>query len=194
MATSFGPDQAVAEAFLALRVSNPWVEDVGEVLAVTLHPWVFRTLTAGACVVAWRAGRTRAALVCGAALAAGSALGVGLKLLIARPRPVWGDPVAAEIDYSMPSGHALNAALGCGLLLVLGWPWLRRKGWHRRAVVVAVALVTVTALDRLVLGVHYPSDVTVGVALGAAIAFVADRFSPRLRGGLASGQSFGAAR
>lgn len=185
-ATSFGPDQAVADALHSFTVAHPWVADLGEVLAFALHPWVFRTLTAGACVVAWRAGRTRAAVVCGGALMAGSLLGVGLKLLIARPRPAWGDPVAAEIGYSMPSGHALNAALGCGLLLVLGWPWLRRKGWHRRAVVVAVVLVTVTALDRLVLGVHYLSDVTVGVVLGATIALVADRLSPRLRGGLAS--------
>ena len=174
-----------------IRVENPWVEDVGEALAFALHPWVFRTVTAGACVAAWGAGRTRTALVCGGALAAGSLLGVGLKLLIARPRPVWGDTVAAEIDYSMPSGHALNAALGSGLLLVLGWPWLRRRGWHRGAVVVAGGLVSVTALDRLVLGVHYPTDVTVGIGLGGAIALLADRFSPRLPGGLASGRPIG---
>ncbi len=186
---SFGPDQAVAEAFYSFAVDHPWLDQAAQVLAVALHPWTFRVAVAAACAAAWRAGRTRAAVVCGTSMAAGSLLGLGLKLLIARPRPVWGDPVATEIGYSMPSGHALNAALGCGLLLVLGWPWLRRQGWHRVAAGVAVVVVVVTALDRMLLGVHYLSDVTVGVAIGSAIAVLADRLSPRLRGGLASGRT-----
>lgn len=124
-------------------------------------------------------------------MAVGSALGVGLKLLIARPRPAWADTVGAEVDFSMPSGHVLNATLGSGLLIVLGRPWLRRKGFQRQAVVAAAVLVVVTALDRMVLGVHYLSDVTVGAALGTAIALLADRLSPRLRGGLASGRPEG---
>lgn len=185
--TGFGLDQAVAESFYSFTIAHPWVGDLGHVVAVAFQPWTFRVAVAVACLVAWRAGRTRAAVVCGTAMAAGSLLGVGLKLLIARPRPFWGDPVATEVGYSMPSGHALHSALGCGLLLVLAWPWLRQHGRQRLAVVVAAVIVIVTALDRMLLGVHYLSDVTVGVAVGIVIALVADRLSPRLRGGLASG-------
>ncbi len=46
------------------------------------------------------------------------------------------------------------------------WCWAGRgcgsTGWHRVAVGVAVVIVIVTALDRMLLGVHYLSDVTVG--------------------------------
>jgi membrane-associated phospholipid phosphatase len=38
------------------------------------------------------------------------------------------------------------------------------------------------ALSRILLGVHYPSDVAVGVALGAAVAGIAVRLESRLLG------------
>jgi membrane-associated phospholipid phosphatase len=43
-----------------------------------------------------------------------------------------------------------------------------------------VLLVPPMALSRILLGVHYPSDVAVGVALGAAIAGIAGRLKSRL--------------
>lgn len=184
MTLVLGVDRTVADAFYSVAVQNPWVVDVGEVLAFALHPWVFRVAVTGACVLAWRHGRRRTALACGATMVVGSLLGVVLKLVVARPRPSWGDPVAAEIGYSMPSGHALNAALGCGLLLVLAWPVLRRPGTRMAAVAAAAVVTGVTALDRMVLGVHYLSDVTVGVGLGAALTLVAHRLTSRQNGGL----------
>jgi undecaprenyl-diphosphatase len=90
--------------------------------------------------------------------------------------------VAVEVGYSMPSGHALNAALGCGLLLVLGWAWLGARGLRAPAVAVAVVVVLAAALDRLVLGVHYLTDVTAGVAVGLAVALVAARFGAATAG------------
>ena len=39
----------------------------------------------------------------------------------------------------------------------------------RFAVTAAVAMVTVTASDRVLLGVHFPSDVTVGVITGVGL-------------------------
>ena len=177
--TSFGPDRAVAVWFRDhVQTSGPLV-DAGHVVAVAFHPWTFRVLVLLGCLLVWRAGRGRAALVVGATMALGSLLGVALKVLFARPRPVWGEPVATEVGYSMPSGHALNAALGVGLLLVLAWPWLRARGATVPAVAAGAVVVAVTALDRLVLGVHYLSDVTVGVVLGAGLALLAGRLASR---------------
>lgn len=184
-------DGVVARWFLEVAVAHGWLVTVGEVLAFVLHPWTFRVLVGLGCWRAWCAGRRRAAVVVAVTMAAGSLLGVVLKLVIRRPRPVWGDPVAAEIGFSMPSGHALNATLGSLLLLVLFWPRLQRLGRGRLASAAAALVITVTCLDRMVLGVHYLSDVVVGVTLGCALAVVADRFSPRLRGGMAAGLSRG---
>jgi len=170
--TSFAPDQVVAEWFLDLARDHPSLVDIGTVLAVGLHPWVFRVAVAGGGLLAWRAGHRRAAIVQVTAMAAGGALGVLLKVVVQRPRPAWGNPVASELGFSMPSGHALNAALGCTLLLATAWPKLARS---RRVVACSAAAVTVTltAVDRMVLGVHYLSDVIAGATLGTVIGLVA---------------------
>ena len=68
---------------------------------------------------------------------------------------------------SFPSAHATSttaAAVAFGGLL--GSP-------------LAAAVVPPMALSRLVLGVHYPSDVVAGSALGAAVAVVARRVRAR---------------
>ncbi len=118
------------------------------------------------CLLAWRDGRRRTALVVAATMLVGSAAGAGLKLLVRRDRPPFADDVGAELGWSMPSGHALNGTLALGLLLVLAWPWLRTRGRRRAATAVAAALAAVVCTDRLVLGVHYLSDVAVGATIG----------------------------
>jgi membrane-associated phospholipid phosphatase len=91
----------------------------------------------------------------------------GLKALIARPRPILEYPLAHASGYSFPSGHAGGAAALYGSLVLLASPLLRR--WARVLLWAAGALlVAAVAASRVLLGVHYPSDVTAGVALGLA--------------------------
>lgn len=173
--TDVAPDAATHAAFERLTAAQPWLLDVGEVLAVVMHPWSMRALVAAGALAAWRQGRRRTALGAAGTMLVGSAAGAGLKLAVRRDRPPFGDDVGAELGFSMPSGHALNGTLALGLLLVLLWPWLRRRGWQRQAVAVAVLLGLVVCLDRLVLGVHYLSDVAAGAALGGLGTAVAVR-------------------
>jgi len=97
-------------------------------------------------------------------------IGVGAKLVVERARPVVDDPVSHSPGYSFPSGHAINITVGMTVLLVLLWPLLTVTR-RRIAVAAAVAAVLVVGLDRIFLGVHFPSDVIAGVVLGAGITF-----------------------
>ena len=82
-----------------------------------------------------------------------------------RARPFSADPGISAggqaLDpWSFPSGHTLHACAFHGVLVV-DPPWL------------ALALVPWTvaiALSRVVLGLHYPSDVAAGAAIGTALA------------------------
>ena len=96
-------------------------------------------------------------------------LGNLLKEVVRRARPVVDEAVAHAPGYSFPSGHSLNTAAAAITLTILVWPLLGPRG---RAVVAAVATVAVvgTAADRVLLGVHYLSDVVAGVLLGAGVA------------------------
>jgi membrane-associated phospholipid phosphatase len=87
-----------------------------------------------------------------------------LKHAIGRQRPPLADPrvhplIPVPHDPSMPSGHAMMAFTGAVLLSAV----VPRARWPLLALAVGIAL------SRVYLGVHYPSDVLVGAALGAGI-------------------------
>ncbi len=132
--------------------------------------WVNLVVVPAVCVWAWRRhGLARRALWAGATVAAGWVLQLAAKGLVRRARPVVEDAVAHAPGSSFPSGHTTNATVVAVTLTALVWPLLGRTG---RVVVPAVAtlVVAATAADRVLLGVHHPSDVVAGVLLGAAIA------------------------
>jgi membrane-associated phospholipid phosphatase len=97
-------------------------------------------------------------------------IGLVAKYVFQRARPVVEDPVSKAPGYSFPSGHALNSAAWATIVVILLWPLLKPLWARVTAVVLAVVIVLVTALDRVLLGVHYPSDVTVGVITGVGLA------------------------
>ncbi|MGH3412308.1 MAG: phosphatase PAP2 family protein [Marmoricola sp.] len=95
-----------------------------------------------------------------------------LKLLVARPRPVWPHPVETLTTYSFPSGHSSGIAAGAGVAIVLTLMLVRRRAVRRLVVAVAAVVALLVGLDRVLLGVHDPSDVLAGWALGAAVVLV----------------------
>ena len=90
-----------------------------------------------------------------------------VKGLVDRARPILPDPVAHANGMSFPSGHAQNAMVACSVLLLVFLPVLRGV-WRAVAVGAAVLMVIAIGLSRVVLGVHYVSDVLAGYVLGAA--------------------------
>jgi membrane-associated phospholipid phosphatase len=90
-----------------------------------------------------------------------------VKDLLARPRPTLLNPVDFAAGYSFPSGHAAGAAAVYGALVVLVLP--RAIRWARALLLAAgTSLICAVAASRVLLGVHYPSDVAAGAALGLA--------------------------
>ena len=85
-----------------------------------------------------------------------------------RPRP---DLIAAGIAapdfHSFPSGHLLVSVPVYGFLCYLWWTHTRRWGERIAAVLFTTLFLVAIAWARLVLGVHWPTDVVVGGLLGA---------------------------
>jgi undecaprenyl-diphosphatase len=112
-----------------------------------------------------------------------------VKDLLTRPRPTLLNPVDHAAGYSFPSGHAAGAAAVYGALVVLVLP--RAIRWARALLLAAgTSLICAVAASRVLLGVHYPSDVAAGAALGLAwvgIAALLILLMETVRGGNSGG-------
>jgi undecaprenyl-diphosphatase len=75
------------------------------------------------------------------------------------------------VTYSFPSGHA-TVSFACAAVLAAALPRLR---------VPLFALAALIAFSRVYVGVHYPSDVVGGAALGILIAIALRRLAAVLR-------------
>jgi membrane-associated phospholipid phosphatase len=106
-----------------------------------------------------RAGRWRNAV---GAVAGTYVLNTALKLAVRRRRPeLPGLPAltGTPTQLSFPSAHASTSFAAAGLYARLGLP-----------APALYALAVTLSLSRLYLGVHYPSDILAGAALGTAVA------------------------
>lgn len=91
-----------------------------------------------------------------------------LKESVRRARPVLPHPVAHASGFSFPSGHAVgSAALYASLAVAIG-PRVPRSA----RVALGVVPPVVVAATRVLLGVHFPSDVVAGLFLGWAVALL----------------------
>ncbi len=139
--------------------------------AVALSIAVTDVFTAVAVVVLLLRHRVRDAAYLLLVRVAALAVETGLKNALARPRPDV-HPLTTAAGFSFPSGHTTGTTALCVSLLVVLYPVLRRRG-RAVGVVAAVALSVAVAASRVLLGVHFPSDVIGGLLAGSLIALTA---------------------
>jgi undecaprenyl-diphosphatase len=131
--------------------------------------WVYLVATA-VCLWVWlRKGLRSRAWWAFATMMVGWNLALDIKYLVRRARPVVEDAVSHSPGYSFPSGHAANAAIAATALVVLLWPVVESRAGRTVLVAVAALAAVLTCLDRVYLGVHFPSDVTAGLFLGVGL-------------------------
>ena len=132
--------------------------------------WVYIVGT-GVCVwLWWRHGLKSRAIWGFVTMMVAWNLALDLKYVVQRARPIVADPVSSAPGYSFPSGHAANSAAAGTVVVIMIWPLLTSSAAKVVACTVAGAIVVLTALDRVFLGVHFPSDVTAGVLVGSGLA------------------------
>lgn len=124
-------------------------------------------ITAGAL---WLQGNRQTALVTVIAIVGALGLNQALKAAFDRTRPDLVPHLARELSASFPSAHAMLSAvvyLTLGALVAQVQVRRRVKGF---VLACAVLLALAVGVSRVYLGVHYPTDVLAGWAIGAAWA------------------------
>jgi undecaprenyl-diphosphatase len=114
-------------------------------------------------------GWRRGALLVVVTMAGAWLLDIGLKLFFARARPEpFYDYYPAPSSYSFPSGHALFSVCFFGGLAVLLSHRLNSRVLQVTAWLLAAVIILLIGSSRVYLGVHYPTDVVGGYAVGLA--------------------------
>jgi membrane-associated phospholipid phosphatase len=104
-----------------------------------------------------------------ASLLGSSALGLGIKLIVDRPRPSADlvNVISQLKDYSFPSGHVLYFTTFVGFLLFLAYTLLTHSWWRTALLIILGSMVALIGLSRIYEGQHWASDVLAAYLLGS---------------------------
>lgn len=176
-----GETHAVDEALLmALRtpgdISNPigpfWVEDMFvDITSLGGHA-VLAIITLAVIGYLLIERRSSAALLVLFSVSGGALISHFAKLGFNRPRPELVGQLVDVHTLSFPSGHAMLSAVTYLTLGALLTRTTKSRAARAYFLAIAVLLTLLIGISRVYLGVHYPTDVLAGWALGSAWAMI----------------------
>ncbi|HSD21618.1 MAG TPA: phosphatase PAP2 family protein [Anaeromyxobacter sp.] len=151
-------------------IGPPWIEEVGRDLTALGGVTIIGLVTAAVAATLWLVGQRRSAMLLVFAVVSGALLSFALKRGFDRPRPALVPHETTVYTASFPSGHSMLSAvayLTLGALVARVLPRKRLKafvlGW-------ALLFTGLAGASRVYLGVHWPTDVLAGWAIGASWA------------------------
>ena len=119
----------------------------------------------------WSLNQKLSAMQVGLAAYGSSLLVSIIKNWLERPRPQVVERLIEINDFSFPSGHSCSPTAIFITAALLMAPYLPKCSQRRLVYFAAVVLPIFIAYSRVYLGVHYPSDVLAGFALGVGWTF-----------------------
>lgn len=164
--------------------ATPWLDRAAVEVTALGDAVVVAAIALVAATLLWQVGRRAYAALVAAGAGGAWVLAAVLKELFGRPRPALIEWRVHDVtSWSFPSGHA---TLSMALAAVLAYVVHRLAGGWRAgaaALLAGSAVVLLVGLSRVYLGVHYPSDVAAGYAVGfawaTACALGAESIRPR---------------
>ncbi len=169
-----------SRVLLALRNSNDlsdpigplWVEELGRDFTALGGVGVLTLLTLSVAGYLWLIGKVRAMLLVLGAIGSGLLVSTLLKQGFDRPRPDLVPHDSLVYTASFPSGHSMMSAITYLTLAALLARVLPNRATKVYFLGLAVLVTIGVGVSRVYLGVHWPSDVLAGWAVGASWAML----------------------
>lgn len=157
-------DVALIRDGISARAASPFPTEAGLFLnTVGGAPATISLLVIGAAMLYFRGHRRAAAWFAGIVIV-GRVLVEAIKLAVHRSRPALDPHPVVTHSLSFPSAHAANSMIVFPALVL----FFVRPAHRPAAIIGAVCASLVIGASRSLLGVHWPSDVVAGWAIGAA--------------------------
>jgi membrane-associated phospholipid phosphatase len=165
---AFGRADASIERWLAghrggvLNTATAVLSAIANTKAVTVAGLALAAVAG----LTWRRWREPMLLVI--ALVGEVAIFLSVSAIVHRSRPPVLRLDVAPPTSSFPSGHTIAAVVLYGALGVLATERFRGRALHLFAVIVAIVVPLLVGASRMYRGMHYPTDVAGGLAVGVA--------------------------
>ncbi|GAC1578327.1 MAG: hypothetical protein NVS3B5_10910 [Sphingomicrobium sp.] len=157
-------DVALIRQGIAARAAGPFATDAGLFLNYAGGAPATLGLGFAATVLLYFRGHKRAAVWFAAIAGVGRLLVEGVKLTVHRARPALDPHPVLTHSLSFPSAHAANSMIVFPALVL----FLVAPGKRSLPMAIAIFASLIIGASRPLLGVHWPSDVVAGWALGGA--------------------------
>ena len=168
-------DRSIYEALYAGH--RPLLLALARFFTALGEPTVLIAAGAAAALWLWYAGRGRLGVVLLLIALLGRGFSEVQKYEVARVRPALEPHLVVVKTQSFPSGHAASSMI---FYLALAIALTAGTRWHRPAAVAAIVLSLLIGTSRVMLGVHWPSDVVGGWAFGMLWVLLTLRPAERL--------------
>lgn len=165
-----------------LNLRGPvWLAELVRDITALGAPGVVMAVALAAALGLWLQGRRAEALFLLVLLGVSYLAMSGAKALVARPRPSLFPHLARVFSRSFPSGHSM---LSASLYPTVAWVLschIPSEPVRRLVLGLSLLVVLLVGMSRVMLGVHYPSDMVAGWALGCACASATWLLARRMR-------------
>ena len=167
-------DRRIYEALYAGR--DPTMVAIGRFFTALGEPTVLIAASVIAAVWLWVAGHRHLPFIFVAITMIGRGASELQKYVIARARPDFETHLVVVKTSSFPSGHANSAMI---FYLTIALILSQGTRWRGMAVALAIMLALAIGISRVMLGVHWPSDVIGGWAFGMLWVLLTLRLAQR---------------
>ena len=157
---------------LADPIGPRWIEEMGRDMTALGGVAVLGLITSTVVAFFWLSSMHRAAVYIGIASVGSILLATALKHSFDRPRPDLVPHGSMVYTSSFPSGHSTMAAAVYLTLGMVASRFVPRRRLKVLLIGVAMLVTGAVGVSRVYLGVHWPSDVLAGWAVGASWALV----------------------
>lgn len=168
-------DRTVYEALYA--GGHPALVAIARFFTALGEPTVLIAAGVLVCLWLWYVGKGRLGLILLAIAMVGRGLSEAQKTWIGRVRPGLEPHLVAVKTQSFPSGHANSSMI---FYLTLALALASGTRWLRPAIAAAILMSLLVGLSRVMLGVHWPSDVIGGWSFGLLWVLLTLRPAERL--------------
>src|SRR5689334_14555268 len=158
---------------LATPIGPRWLQEAARDTTALGGTLVLTLVVVLSTALLWLHNRRAQALTFVGAVIGGDLLAEAIKLLVGRARPELVPHLDLVYSSSFPSGHSAMSPIVYFTLAGLVAAGEGRRAQKALLIATAVALVLSIGVSRVYLGVHWPTDVLAGWALGTAVAVVA---------------------